>query len=47
MLKLAIGLQLKKDPSHIKLQCIQLVINQPVQKLVGVIAATVETISLQ
>ena len=31
----------------IALQCIRLTINQPVQKLVGVVAATVETVSLQ
>ena len=36
-----------KGRSHIKLQCIRVAINQPVQKLVGVVAATVEPISLQ
>ena len=33
--------------AYIKLQCIWLAINQPLQKLVGVVAATVEIFSLQ
>ena len=38
------GIALEK---HVKLQCIQLVINQLVQKLIGLLEAIVETVSLQ
>ena len=42
------GIALEKGRLHVKLQCsIRLVIDQPVQKLVGVVAATIETVSLQ